>query len=67
MEVELWLQIVSAIIVGSVMAALFVYAAFVSVKLQTRDGLSDEELPLWIYAALIVPLLCVLGGVWTLL
>lgn len=58
---ELW-PIVSAVIIGNGASFFFFMAAMKCSKLQ-KTGVKDDELPLWVYAGMIVaPLLVAFGA-----
>lgn len=62
LDIWLWLQYVSAVIVGSGAAIFWAVAGIYSYQLQTKTGAKDDELPLWVYAGFIIaPALGVAG------
>ena len=59
-----WLQIVSAVIVGSGAAIFCAVAAIYSHQLQIKTGMKDSDLPFWVFAGfLVAPALGIAGMV----
>lgn len=60
MEILDFLPVVSAVLLANAASFLFFMAAMKCSRLQ-KKGVGDDELPLWIYAGLLVPL--ILAGI----
>ena len=60
-----WVSICAAVMFGNAASFAFFMAAMKCSKLQ-KNGAKDDELPAWVYAGLIVPLLLALPGVYLL-
>lgn len=50
------IQITAAVILGNAAFAVFAFAMYVIWRLQTKEGKTNDELPLWIYPCIIIPL-----------
>lgn len=62
MDIWQFLSLVSAMILGNAVSFLFFMAAMKCSQLQ-KNGVPDDQLPLWVYAGLAVAPLTMAGGV----
>ena len=62
MDVLTLIQITAAVILGNAAFALCAFALYSTWRMQTKDGKTQDELPLWVYPCLIAaPLLVAVG------
>jgi len=65
LHVYVWLQIVSAVIVGAGFSAAFIISALHIHKIETRDGHS-RNVPFWVFAGLAIPPIFAAIGIYLL-
>jgi hypothetical protein len=54
-------QTAAAVIIGNAFSAAFFFAIWQAQRLQKREGLKDDQLPIWIYpCGIAAPLFCVI-------
>lgn len=63
MDIVFFFQIVAAVFVGGLLLAVFLWAAWTSVRLE-RNGVAQDALPWRIYVLLIIPPLFVAGMIY---
>lgn len=62
MDISMMIQAITAVIVGNLVTGLFLFALYVTHKLQKEEHLGDSELPLWVYPCLMAAgAICVVG------
>jgi len=59
----MFLQVICAVIVANAVCAAFVVAAITSVRLE-KQGVSQNDLPMWVYFCFILPFIAALPGAW---
>ena len=63
MDFETFLQVICAVIVANALCAAFAVGALAAVRFE-KKGVHQNDLPLWVYACLIIPLLVAAAGAW---
>lgn len=63
MDMSLFFQTVAAVILANAVSFAFFMGAMKASKLQ-KEGVKDDELPLWVYPCLIVAPLAFTGGLY---